>query len=185
MRMQKRILFDLATKNSQRLALEQLYAGASEGLKSVLMSHAKLFHPKTPEQLKRAVARCARLHSGTEAGEGIELLQTSYENNAISWFLERAKELPLGDYFLWFRKASGITFEDKNEWVPELPVLAGVNMAVVGQLKEIASLSKGHLAVVSNDGRVAVVMDSYSGFLQAEPSPEEIVYELAFWNSLG
>jgi len=112
------------------------------------------------------------------------VLETANEQKASSWFVEKAKELPLGDYFLWFGKASGLTFEGEHEWVPELPILAWCG-STPEEVREIASVARGQAALVRHDGGAAVVMDSYSGFLPAEPSKNEVIYELAYWNDCG
>ena len=179
-----RRLFDLATRNSQRLEFQRVCASVSSELRHFLESQTKLFHPQTPEAVKYAISQLYRLHSGKEAPGVAEVLETANEQKATLWFDEKAKELSVGDYFLWFGKAYGLTFEGESEWVPELPILELLGPAPE-ELTEMASVARGHAALVRHDGGAAVVMDSHSGFLPAEPSRDEVIYELAYWNDRG
>jgi hypothetical protein len=139
---------------------------------------------QTAPLLKAGGRRLYRLHSGKEAAGVAEVLETANEQKATLWFDEKSKELPVGDYFLWFGKASGLTFEGESEWIPELPILALFGPAPE-ELTEMASVARGQAALVRHDGGAAVVMDSHSGFLPAEPSRNEVIYELAYWNDRG
>lgn len=180
-----RKLFDLATKNSQRRALEHFIREISPELQQFIDSNVKFFHPETPLELKEAISQSGRLHSQSAYTNGAQILETAYFEKAKTLVLNYAQHLSDGEYFVWLGGSGGFTIDGKTQWVPDLPIICASIDSIRSVLGKLLPTSGGELAVTKRGGSEAIILDSYSGILENEPTEKEIVYELSYWKHNG
>jgi hypothetical protein len=173
-------LFDLASANSQRLALRHVAESAPQALSAFVRSSEPIFHPHTPMPILEALSRANGIHAGSSPKGGFEIFETSSHEIAAAWLLSRVQRLLEGTYFVFFGGSDQITVSSRSQWVPRLPVFRSSKSALLAAFEAIRDVSRDHFAVVATSGKASLVLDHYVGVLPDAPSPNEIVYELSF-----
>jgi hypothetical protein len=176
-----RRLFDLATRNAQRQALEEFLASQPQ-FHNILAASPAIYHPELSELLRAAVHQANELQDKSEVPEGTMVLKTSSGKKALSSLTTWISELPPGRYICVVGESNGIRFDGESQWVSKMP---GQNVTLPDQQTELCALVAAcdtTCIIYAHDGDTAIISDAVSGWLPDEPSAEETVFELTRWN---
>lgn len=177
-----RRLFDLATRNSQRQILNSFSARHPE-FQEFLALAEPIFHPELSDLMTPVMHRAISLHDGVSAlVSGEETLKTSSVEKAESELTKWITGLLPGRYLIVIGDGNGVVFDGQSSWVSEMPGLCVSLPAQLTYLLRMAALSHARCSIVALERDAAVIVEAVSGSLHDEPSPYEIVYEMACWS---
>lgn len=177
-----RRLFDLAQRNAQRLALNQFCLKNAATLPAFChQAQQAIFHPDTPAEIGLAYARNAQAHQTVPEGQIAACckLQTTSHRRALAWLALEVPQLPEDDYLVTLGEGHQFTFDSQPVWIASLPVFQLRQAALIQSLDGLLAQEFTELAFVGMRTSAALVLDSYMGNLEHEPSDEEMIYELS------
>lgn len=181
-----RKLFDLATKNSQKIAIDDFMRCLPESIGALLRPSQRIFHPEISDLLAVTISKAARLQDcPASPGANTNVVKTASREKAAVLVNAWIDALPEGQYVLVVGGGNGVRFNDQTFWVSRLP---GHYVALPGhrsRIKEIISLDNGECTLVGLNEVAAIVVDSVGGYLPEEPSEQEIIFELSSWGLNG
>jgi len=181
-----RKLFDLATKNSQKIAIGDFMRGLPESLGALLSASQRIFHPEISELLAVTMSKAARLEDGQVRPEpDINVIKTASKEKATVLVNTWIDVLPEGQYVLVVGGGNGVRFNDETFWVSRLPGHYVALPCHGYQVKEIISSDNGECVLAGINTMAAIIVDSVGGYLPEEPSEQEIVFELSSWGLNG
>jgi hypothetical protein len=178
-----RRLFDLATRNSQKLKLG-VYIGRLPGPVADFMRNAQqVFRPEISVIAGDAISKAGRLHDGLLPVElHTQIMKTAAKCRAMSTLSTWIDALPSGTYLLVAGGGNGVRFNDQVMWVSELP---GQYVALpddIVHLHELIDSNVDELFIVAVDSTSGIVVEAVSGVLPEEPPLDrEVVFELTCW----
>jgi hypothetical protein len=119
-----------------------------------------------------------------KAPNGYTFTEVSRQGSALRAVenLDRPDQEKVG--YLLFPMPSVLAFQDEQYWVPEQPLFVVNFLWALSKLEHLWPYSGDFFALVSEDFATGVVIDNYCGYLADDPSPDEVVYELAVWPSV-
>lgn len=180
-----RRLFELATCNSQRQALDAFIAGHPQ-FQGLFASAKLVFHPELSVRLGPVVHRASeRMDEISSESIGAHTLKTSSVEKALSSVETWTGRLPAGHYIVVLGESNGIRFDGELYWVPEMP---GIQLSLPEQLPELlrlVAISKAACMVSAIDGDAVVYSEAVSEWLSDEQSPGETEFELLCWGLDG
>jgi hypothetical protein len=100
---------------------------------------------------------------------GYTITEYSWADQAIAAALERSTASDEQASYFWPSGGNPI-YEVTFGWVRQ-------------HLHELWPYSPQELGVVTTDQRAGMVLSNYCGYVPDDPNPDEIVYEVAVWNS--
>lgn len=177
-----RRLFDLATKNSQRNAADELLSSIPESVRVILNNADVIYHPELSDLFSPVIHRSIELHKlGKLPMVGAGTLLTSSKEKALSHFFRWASELPKREYVLVIGGGNGFSFDGIGAWVSSLPGYVVQISDAIDVFKVLSRRGVEEVSIASRNGHNALVLEASSGFLPDEPSEKGVVYELSGW----
>jgi len=177
-----RRLMELATKNAQSIAANEFIASLPVDLHEFFSQATRIYYPELSGFLAPVVSRASREQADPkQATAGTHINLTSSWETAWRHFQAWAAKLPPGDYVLVVGGGNGYKFDQSVSWISKLPGFLARIPGILDKLELLPGLRGSELLLSSADGTHVVLMEAYSGFLEEEPSPAEMVYETTAW----
>lgn len=177
-----RKLFDLATKNSQRLAANGLLSSLPSQLKSEFEKAEAIYHPELSALFSPVIHKSIELHKNSHLlMAGSNVLLTAFKEKALESFFRWASRLPEGEYVLVLDGGNGVAFNDAGSWVSRLPGYVFTRSAAIDAFRVMSLRGIDQAAIASKNGHHAAILETSSGFLPDEPSASEVIYEVTSW----
>lgn len=177
-----RRLFDLATKNAQKLALEEYLLGVTSDFRDIFDPEVRVFHPEISDLLAPVVSRANQFQDGKlQKHSDIEVQHTSSRERAINMISGIIPNLANGRYLLVVGGGNGSSFDGGTYWVSEQPGHYVSLPEAIPKILGLLQLGIDEMVLAAADFDAAVVLETISGFLQEEPSVNEVIFELSAW----
>lgn len=179
-----RRLFDLATRNAQRQALNSFIARHPEFQQFITWADT-IFYPQLSDHMRPVIHRAIFLHDDHSAlvPEDAMTFKTSSQEQAEAKLTTWLNGLLPGRYIVVIGDGNGVSFDGQPSWVSESP---GVRVTLPAQLTfllGLAAISHAQCSIRALERDAAVISEAVSGWLPDEPSADEIVYEMTCWST--
>ena len=180
----RHLLFLKASANSQRRNREILLASATPSIAQMLESVSCIYIPESDPIISKfwfirssGIGRnkiCPANYIYTEVAYPIEAL------NIVKPILKNIN--PEKSCYLLLDEVSSICYdENRGYWITKYPIFVVKADRVQNMLENLWSIANHCFAIVSDTYDCGMVIDSYSGYLENDYNPDEIVYEVATW----
>jgi hypothetical protein len=179
----KRRLFDLATKNSQKLKLSEYIERLPIPVAGFMKSAQQVFHPEVSVIAGDAISKAGRLHDGLLPAEPhTEIMKTVARSRAMSTLSAWIDALPGGTYVLVVGGGSGVCFNGEMTWISKLPGQYVVLPNDKVQLNKLIDSDVDELLMIAVNNASGIVVEAVSGIIPEEPPVDrEVVFELTRW----
>lgn len=181
-----RRLFDLATRNSQKIAMNDFIRTLPENLSALFNPSQRVFHPELADLVTAVISKAVRFQDGVSPGESkVNVIKTASQERATTLLSSWIDHLPDGRYFMVVGGGNGVRFNDQALWISKLP---GHYVSLPDQKAEIKALITSgteECVLTRLDTTAAIVAETVGGYLPEEPSEQEIVFELCSWGLNG
>jgi hypothetical protein len=178
----KRLIFEKANANAQRREREKFLEVLASEMRAFLADVECIFTPESDEVLRRFLpATAAGIGTPSRpAPSGYSFREFAWDTKVFAslHYYESIRETRA---YLAVRPPHVVFFENEGFYVPELPVFVVSFRAAACMLKELWSIARRFIALVSVDLSAGIVIDSYIGYLPEDLNASEIVYEIASW----
>ena len=177
-----RRLFDLATKNSQKIAIDDYMRKLSEPAATLLNRSEKIFHPELSTLVASVISKAGRLQDGILSAEpSTNVIKTASQEKAASLVGAWIDRLPSDRYVFVADGGNGVRFDDQTAWISRLPGHYISLPDARSEIKKILELVSVECVLAGLNTSAAIVVDSVGGILPEEPSEHEVVFELSSW----
>lgn len=180
-----RRLFDLATRNSQKIRLGKYIESLPANVADFMQGAQQVFHPEVAVIAGHAISHAGRLHDGLLAVEPhTQIMKTAVKCRAMSTLSTWIDALPSGTYLLVLGGGNVVSFHDEWMWVSELP---GQYVALPddkAQLHKLIDSDIDEWLIVAVNNRSGIIVEAVSGVIPEEPPVDrEVVFELTRWGT--
>ena len=179
------LLFEKAHANLQRRRRETLLSSLRSDLASILVDCPCIYTPEADRVIRCFLPISQQGIGGdSKPRDGYVFTEMSRQESALGTVekMERPDAEKTG--YLLLLSPSVLAFQGKQFWVPEQPVFIVNFLWALSELESLWSYAGDFIALVSEDLATGVIIDNFCGQLAADPSPDEIVYEVAVWPSV-
>lgn len=182
----RRLLFERGHANLQRRRREATLSKLPPELAAVLLSRPCIYSPEADRVIRQVLPISAHgIGGGSKPPPGYSFTEVSRQVAALAAVENLDKPDSQMPGYLLFPTPSVLSLQGEQYWVPDQPLFV-VNFSwALSKLKQLWPFSNAFIALVAHDFATGVIIDNYCGYLADDPSPEEIVYEVAVWPSVS
>ncbi|MBE9103080.1 hypothetical protein [Vacuolonema iberomarrocanum] len=179
----KRLIFFKASANNQRRTYEALLDSLESPLSEALRFARCIYTPESHDIITTFLPAIA-----TGIGAQNNIQPPGYHYTEVAWPSEALALVqqiqgidPATSCYLLLTLPNVIRQGEVGYWVSNYPLFV-VDFAFAKQaIPQLWSVAEDFLAIVGCQLEFGLIIDHYSGYLEHDPNPSEIVYQVARW----